>query len=608
MIDVIPLSRTAPGVLSYRSTEDLPAGTIVRITVRKTETQGIVLASVPVADAKEMLKRADFSLSKSAMAKAGTLPQPILRAAEETARFHATSIGAVLYALFDEYVRLGVPLPMDSLAHGPGYSRIPVELPLAGRAAAYEERIMAARAEGGAVLLVVPTLAELSYWREALKKHAPLVLSGALPRARREKALETAAAHEGVVLATPQFSWVPLQKPACVILDRISAGTYTLPKRPYLSVVRAAEALARERGVPLVLGDFPLPLEYRPALEPPLAAAPAATLFDARREVSEAQEDPGPWKAIPEPVVQEVKDELAKGGRAVVLATRVGYAPAVICRDCGQAQTDDRGVPLTFSQRGGERVFVTSDGGSVIDAKRPCTRCGSWNLLPLGVGIERVEEELRAAFPEATLVVVPPDLLSSPAKARAALKEASAPGSILIGTEALLPWLHEHPAETLPLGVIASADGLLALPFWRARERFIRLAYFFAGACRTVRLITRHPEDTAVEAVTVPGSDSFWKEEAVLRRALLYPPFGTIVTLSFEGSLQAAHAFAERVRADLAQYAPAEMPSRIASSNASRVTLVLHLPEGAWPDEALLSYVRALPPNVRVRIDPESLW
>lgn len=607
MIDVIPLSRTAPGMLSYRSKEDLPAGTVVRIAVRKTETQGIVLASVPVAEAKEMLKRADFSLSKSAVAKAGALPASLLRAAEKTARFHAASIGAVLSALFSEYVRLGVPLPMDALAEGASSSRTPIELPLAERRAAYGERIEAARAEGGTVLLVVPTLAELSYWRETLKEYAPLTLSGALSRARREKALEAAITHEGVVIVTPQFSWVPIQKLACIILDRISAGTYTLPKRPYLSVVCAAEALAAERAVPLVLGDFPLPLEYRPAHKAALTKTAAATLFDARRD-PEDQEDSGPWKALPDPILEEIRDELANDGRVILLATRAGYAPAVVCRECGQAQTDDRGMPLMFSQKNGERIFITSDGASTIDAKRPCTRCESWNLLPLGVGIERVEEEARAAFPSVPLTVVSSELLSSAPKVRAALEEASVPGSILIGTEALLPWLYEHSAEPLPLGIIVSADSLLALPFWRARERFVRLAYFFRGACRAVRLITRHPEDTAVEAVTVPGSDAFWNEETTLRRALAYPPFGTIMTLSFEGPPAAVRSFAERICTSLEQYAPAELPARTNVMNASRATLVLHLPEGAWPDETLLNYVRALPPSVRVRIDPESLW
>lgn len=615
VIDVIPLSRTAPGVLTYRSKEELPIGTIVSIMIRKTETQGIVIDSVSVADAKEMLKHARFLLSRSVPTASGMLPDAVMRAAESTALYHATTIGAVLTAMFSEQVRAGVTLPADVLSTGSGFVRKTCELPVADRKTAYAARIQECVDTGSAALLIVPTLPEVTYWKEALKEFHPLVITGALSGTKRAQALEKAVSHTGLIIATPSFAWIPVSALGVVILDRVSAGTYTLPKRPYVYIPYAVESVARERAVPLMFGDFPLPLEYREDPEAGIpASAYAATIIDARTKKDDerqgqAPSNEGPWAALPKELLHAMSNELDTGGRVVVLAARKGYAPAVVCRDCGQAQTDERGMPYSFSLANGERVFRTSDG-TVVNAKKTCQRCGSWNLLPLGIGSERVEEELRTAFPGSTLISVPPESLTSPRKMRALTDAFKETGSIIIGTEALLPWLYAgmHDGEREPLGVIASADSLLSQPFWRARERFVRLTYFLQGICRAVLLVTRHPEDAAVDAVTDPQSSTFWQEESALRKALSYPPFGTLITLSVEGSERRSAADAEALRDTLTVYDPQLLPQRQLQGATWRSTLVLSLPNGIWPDIELSRVLRTLPPSVRVRIDPESFW
>ena len=609
VIDVIPLSRTAPGVLSYRSKQDLAVGTIVSITVRRTATQGIVVGSMPVTAAKEMLKHARFLLSRSIPSASGSLPQAVLSAAERAAAYHATTSGAVLAAMFSEHIRTGIELPAAALEQGKGYEQRICEAPLQERTAEYTKAIRTCTASGKAALLIAPTLPELTYWKDAFAKQKPLVLSGALTGPKRAKAITEAAAHTGLIIATPSFSWVPIEQLRLMILDRVSAGTYTLPKRPYLSIPYAVDALMQERAVPLMIGDFPLPLEYRkPGTLLSAQSAAHVKVIDARKP-KDSQEAEQPWTAIPASVLNSMRAEINDGGRVVVLAARKGYAPSVVCRDCGQTQTDERGMAYSFSIAGNERVFRTSDGHE-IEAKRACQRCESWNLLPLGVGIERVEEELRAVFPEAPILLVPPELLTSPRKARTAVQESHQTGSILIGTEALLPWLYAgiQPDARLPLGVIASADSLLSQPFWRARERFVRLTYFLAGLCSDVLLITRHPDDTAVDAAAHPDSPAFWQEERTLRQALMYPPYGTLITLTMEGSQMKLGFMAKEMLAQLEKYNPAQLPSRNIQGSVWRITIVLNLPANAWPDTELASYIQQLPPTVRVRINPESLW
>jgi primosomal protein N' len=609
VINVLPLSRTAPGILSYRSAHDLPAGSIVDITIRKTVTQGIVVSSLPVQDAKEMIKHARFLLSKSVPSPSGKIPDEIMRAAEEVAEYQATSVGAVLAALFAEYVKVGAALPEMNLMRGSGYMRKVVEQSVEERVEEYRKMIEKCTEDGTAVLLVTPTLAESDFWKKTFSTFKPLILTGAISGPARAKALEKAAAHTGLIIATPSFSWIPVSNLGGIIVDRISAGTFILPKRPYLSVPYSLTALALARAIPLVFGDYPIPLEYRTDPAKPMLHLPAnISVRDVRREKKElvetVPEDTSPWRALPEVIIERIRKEIDEGGRVVVLATRKGYAPAVVCRDCGQTQTDENGTPLLFSIAHGRRIFISRDGLSEIDAKRPCTRCASWNLLPLGIGIERVVEELQQVFPDRKIVALGAEALTSRKAAKDAVEDAQRPGSIVVGTEALLPWMlaYEGPRGLRPLGIIASADSLLSLPFWRARERLIRLSYFISGLTNELLLLTRRPEDSAVQALQKKVTDTphFWEEETMLRKALAYPPFGTLITLSFEGNLIAQEKFHTHIQTDLAEYSPNILPER--------GTVVISLPENAWPNTSLSTYLRELPPSVRVRIDPESLW
>lgn len=608
VIDVIPLSRTAPGVLSYRSSKDLSIGSIVSITIRKTETQGIVVSSTHVKDAKEMLKHARFLLSRSIPSASGSLPEEVLRAAEKTALYHATTIGAVLAAMFSEHIRLGVPLPTHLSRSGTGHVVEICELPLVERAKKYEERIDRCIANKTSVLLISPTLPELAFWNKTFRAYKPLVLSGAVSSAKRSKTLEAARDHMGLIIATPSFSWIPIEKLGCAIIDRASSGTYTQPKRPYLSLPYALTALMEQRNIPIMIGDFPLPLEYRSSDALSRGTLSPLHLIDARRP-KDAEPDSKPWASLPDIVFDAIRNEMEQGGRVIILAARRGYAPAVVCRDCGQSQTDGRGMPLSFSVTN-DRIFQTSDGMTYPAKSRVCQRCESWNLLPLGVGIERVEEEVRARFPEAAILLATTEVLTSPRKARALVDDAQRPGSMVIGTEALLPWIYAYagPAIGQPLGIIASADSLLSLPFWRARERFVRLSYFLRGLVRETFLITRHPEDTAVDAAVHPESSAFWEEERALRKALQYPPYGTLITLAVEGSAKRVENEVQDLAAQLTAYSPVVIPQRAVHGAMVRGVLVLHLPHDVWPDESLSRQLSTLPPNVRVRIDPESIW
>lgn len=217
---------------------------------------------------------------------------------------------------------------------------------------------------------------------------------------------------------------------------------------------------------------------------------------------------------------------------------------------------------------------------------------------PARSGVERVYEEALRLFPDAQVISFD---ATTPAQAKRILAAAHAPGTILVGTEHMLAWL--PPESQVQLGVIVSADTLLALPFWRARERFVRIAHLTAERCEMTYIATRHPEDTALEAVSDPQKTTFFAEEAALRKALGYPPYGTLLHFSAEGERERLDAALERIKTILPV---TPLTYQQVPRGALRMSAVAQV--RTWPDAALSATLSTLPPWIRVRIDTESLW
>lgn len=593
VVDVIPFSKGAPpGALSYRTSLNLAPGTLVSVPLRKKRVRGIVVSATNVLEAKARLKQADFSLSGN-LKEIGALPHELIEAVRRTALYHGASMGATLSQLLEGMLPEEIP---ERFTPGNGFSLDAVEERSTVRIDTYRARI---EASSGTTLLVAPTLAEVARLKNAFKDMKPLVLSGAITPAKRDSALASARDATGLVIATPAFSYVPIPTLSLIIVDRISAGTYRFQKRPYLDMTRALEALAQARAIPLILGDFPLPLEYRTERGLGAEGLGSIEMLDVKQE----EEKQGTtFMAVPEVLREKIANVLKDRGRIAVLAARRGYAPAVVCRTCGASVRDAQGRALTLATEKGERVLRTSDGKTLRDADAICDVCGSWNLLPLGIGVERVAEELKEAFPDALLVRSDTDSIRTPAQARKAALLMKEPGTITIGTEFLLPWLEGE----IELACVASADSLLALPFWRSRERFLRLVLTLRERAKETLVATRRADETALLAALDPENEEFFAEEAMLRKALGYPPFGTLVSLACIGPLAQLDAASTHIK-NLSAHPISQLPDRALGKDRFARSWVLSLPEGAWPDTELSQKLSTLPLSIRVLIDPDSL-
>jgi primosomal protein N' len=588
VLQVVPLSPTAPvASLTYRSTVAFPRGTLVSVPLRKSIVRGVVLESLSVREAKSIIKQATFELKKSDVVALGKLSEELLSHLEAEAVRGGASLGSVLRLLLRE--QYGTLLG-ETQSSASEYSVTYCEETLPERFLKYQTYI---EETSGVTLLVVPSRVEAVYAKTHFKALKPYVVhakAGDIPSDVR------------LIIATPGEAFIPHPLLSLIILERVSAGSYKLLKRPFLDTRAFLQALAKAQHTMLVYGDFPLPLELRPV---PERAPNSAHLYKVQIVNPTLEEAQSVFKPLTDSVAHAMRSVLAASGIVVALGSRKGYAPGVVCRDCGMPVVDEFGRRLVFSTRGGVRVLRSADGSLVLSAKRVCDTCGSWNLMPVGLGIEQLEEYCVKQFPEARTVLVDPTKAKSLKEVKVALSEGA---TILVGTEsmlALVPTLFS--SGSLSLAVVASMDSLLSVPFWRARERFVRNLLLLRTFAKKTLLTSRKRDDTVLTCANDFVPATFFEEESSLRKALHFPPYGTLVLIECVGSEVRSEQEIKKIAQTLSEYEPLILPSRKVKTGV-RNALVLHIRSLKNVDTVMASIYTVLPPYMAVHVDPETFW
>ncbi len=177
--------------------------------------------------------------------------------------------------------------------------------------------------------------------------------------------------------------------------------------------------------------------------------------------------------------------------------------------------------------------------GHAVRSDIVCPNCRSSDLVGLGFGTERIEEELIGLFPGARIARLDRDVSRGKSYIETLRKVREHEIDILVGTQMIAKG-HHFPNVTL-VGVVW-ADAGLGLPDFKAGERTFQLLSQVTGRAgrgeKPGRVIiqTHQPGHYSIVAARDHDYQSFFDKEAGLRSTLGYPPFTRLVNLRFEGS------------------------------------------------------------------------
>ncbi len=234
-----------------------------------------------------------------------------------------------------------------------------------------------------------------------------------------------------------------------------------------------------------------------------------------------------------------LQDNFEKGEQSLLLLNRRGFAPFLLCADCGVTiRCPNCEIALTYYQK--QRLLRCNYCDFALLPPDHCPACHGCDMVPEGAGTERLEEELAALLPDAVIGRMDRDTTSRKGSHQKLIDGMSARRiDILLGTQMVAKG-HDFPGVTL-VGVV-NADSALNFPDFRAAERTFSLLAQVAGRAGRgeqpgrVLIQTYDPGHYVLNCVAGHDYRSFYDEELNLREVLGYPPFGHLVNCLIAGN------------------------------------------------------------------------
>jgi primosomal protein N' (replication factor Y) len=225
--------------------------------------------------------------------------------------------------------------------------------------------------------------------------------------------------------------------------------------------------------------------------------------------------------------------------QSLLFLNRRGFANFILCPDCGLTfKCPNCSVTLTYHLR--DRSLRCHYCDYRIQAPGDCPKCEGHRLQGMGVGTERLEQEIRSLFPEAQVGRMDHDTTSRRRSHLQILKRLES-GSIdiLVGTQMIVKG-HDFPNVTF-VGVV-SADTSLHFPDFRSSERTFQLLTQVAGRAGRgevfgeVVIQTFNPDHYSILRAKDHDYIGFYQEEIQFRKALEYPPFSRFINFRLVGN------------------------------------------------------------------------
>ncbi|MDE2284031.1 MAG: primosomal protein N' [Hyphomicrobiales bacterium] len=316
-----------------------------------------------------------------------------------------------------------------------------------------------------------------------------------------------------------------------------------------------------------------------------------------------------------------VANTIERGEQALFFLNRRGYAPLTLCRACGFRFSCPNCDAWLVDHRF-RRQLVCHHCGFAMPHQAECPQCKAANsYVAVGPGVERLEEEVRALFPSARVLVLSSDLVATVERLREELDDVAAGRfDIVIGTQ-LVAKGHHFPKLNL-VGIV-DADLGLNNGDPRAAERTFQLLHQVVGragrdAGTGLGLLQTHqPEHPVIRALIAQDRKAFYDAEIEARERAGYPPFGRLASLVVSGpdkndtgAFARALARAAPASDDVRVLGPADAPLALVRGR-HRLRLLIKAPRNFDLSGYLREWLAEAPKakgsiKVEVDVDPQS--
>jgi primosomal protein N' (replication factor Y) len=415
-----------------------------------------------------------------------------------------------------------------------------------GKTEVYLNSIESVLAEGRSSLLLVPeialTPAMAGQFFARFGDRVAILHSAFTDVERTEQWRRIRSGAASVVVGTRSGVFAPVRNLGLIVVDEEHDGSYKQEETPRYNGRDVAVVRAQAANACVILGSATPSLESRynvergkyTLLELPgrieERPMPSVQLIDMRQEFLETRKQ----ATFSRKLLEAIGERLENGEQTIVLLNRRGFSSFVACRACGERiQCMNCSLTLTYHKR--DRRLLCHYCGYAEKVPSVCPKCSSEHIYFLGLGSERVEEELHQAFPTARIARLDRDTVTGKRQYETILHDfREGHYDLLVGTQMIAKG-HDIPNVTL-VGVV-SADIGLGMPDFRAAERTFQLLTQVAGRAGRgnvpgiVLVQTINPDHYAVRMAAAQDYQAFYEKELTFRRMMHYPPFSAMANI-----------------------------------------------------------------------------
>jgi primosomal protein N' (replication factor Y) len=420
-----------------------------------------------------------------------------------------------------------------------------------GKTEVYLKAIDAALALGRSALMLVPeiglTPAVAGQFHHRFGANVAILHSAFHDSERAQEWRRIRSGEARVVVATRSGVFAPVQNLGLIIVDEEHDQSYKQQESPRYHGRDVAIVRARDASAVVILGSATPSLESRynaergkyERLELPERVEsrpmPKVEVIDTRQEFLETRKQATFSRAL----ITAVTGRLEAGEQTMLLLNRRGFSTFMTCRACGERlECPNCSVTLTFHRRDRRMLCHYCNFSSRVPER--CPKCDSDHIQFVGLGSERVEDELHGAFPRARIARIDRDTTGGKRDYEAILaKFRAGEFDILVGTQMIAKG---HDIANVTLVGIVSADTGLGLPDFRSAERTFQLLTQAAGragrgtAPGIVLMQTINPDHYAIRYAAEQDYEKFYAKEIEFRRLMHYPPFGALANVIVRGT------------------------------------------------------------------------
>ncbi len=413
-----------------------------------------------------------------------------------------------------------------------------------GKTEVYLNLIEDALNRGKTAIMLVPeislTVALVNRFYEWFGSRVAILHSALSSGEKYDEYLKIMRGEVSLVVGTRSAIFAPLENIGIIIIDEEHSDTFKQDNMPRYNAKDIAMVRCKYHHAPLVLGSATPTLESKArALKGVYShlkltkragkgTLPQVSIVDMLEEVKKKN------FIFSDELITKLKMRVSAHEQAMILLNRRGYSTTITCSNCGYTyKCPNCDITLTYHKSSNNlRCHYC---GYSIAKDNVCPNCHEDALNYLGIGTEKVMEELQKIIPEARIIRMDQDTTSKKGSHEKIIESfKNHEYDILLGTQMISKGF-DFPYVTL-VGII-NADSSLNIPDFRSNERTFSLLYQASGrAGRSnlageVILQTYNPDNYVLNCVKENDFNKFFNYEMNIRHILKYPPYYYLVSL-----------------------------------------------------------------------------